>query len=133
MCSTAFANKFYDLEGNPLDLSEEELKTAISQWYEKDIHFEDIRPKLIDIYVKHFTEDEIKQLIAFYQSPIGRKMVREMPVVMKEGAEVGQEYTKSKIADLDAVLTPILMKYRDQMQGGAGGGAPGGPAPASGN
>jgi hypothetical protein len=29
MCSTAFANKFYDLEGNPLELVAEELKALL--------------------------------------------------------------------------------------------------------
>ena len=52
-----------------------------------------------------------------------------MPSVMHEGAVVAQEYTKAKIPTHNAQLSPILAKYRDQMQAAAAPGA-GGPPPA---
>jgi uncharacterized protein len=36
------------------------------------------------IYARHFTVDELHQLIAFYQSPIGVKAMKELPQVMGE-------------------------------------------------
>jgi len=36
------------------------------------------------IYARHFTVDELHQLIAFYQSPIGLKAMKELPQVMAE-------------------------------------------------
>ncbi len=36
------------------------------------------------IYARHFTVDELHQLIAFYRSPIGAKAMRELPQVMGE-------------------------------------------------
>jgi hypothetical protein len=36
------------------------------------------------IYARHFTLDEINQLIAFYKSPIGIKAMKELPAVMAE-------------------------------------------------
>jgi hypothetical protein len=112
----------------------DEFKGAIDKWYAAEINFEDIRPKLIDAYVKEFTEDDLKQIVTFYQSPVGQKAIKEMPGVMKEGASIEQDYTKDKIATLDAQLTPILTKYRDQMEaaGGAAGGPPADSGPPSG-
>ena len=34
------------------------------------------------IYARHFTLDEINQLIAFYKSPVGIKAMKELPAVM---------------------------------------------------
>jgi len=36
------------------------------------------------IYARHFTADELRQLIAYYRSPIGTKAMRELPQVMGE-------------------------------------------------
>ena len=36
------------------------------------------------IYATHFTEPELKQLLAFYQSPVGRKALVEEPKVVQE-------------------------------------------------
>jgi hypothetical protein len=105
----------------------DEIKAAVDKWYTSEINFEEIRPKMVDVYVKDFSGDELKQILAFYQTPVGQKAIKEMPDVMREGATIAQDYTKAKIPDLNAALTPILAKYRDEMQGGPGdstGGAP---------
>jgi uncharacterized protein len=36
------------------------------------------------IYASHFTEDELRQILTFYQSPLGRKMVIEEPKALDE-------------------------------------------------
>jgi hypothetical protein len=44
------------------------------------------------IYAKHFSHDEIKQLIAFYESPIGRRLIAEQPGIATESMAVGQQW-----------------------------------------
>ena len=36
------------------------------------------------VYARHFTVDELRQLAAFYQTPVGAKALRELPNVMSE-------------------------------------------------
>lgn len=36
------------------------------------------------IYASHFTEQELKDLLAFYQSPVGKKAIAEEPKVLEE-------------------------------------------------
>ncbi len=52
--------------------------------------------KLIDmtvpIYAKHFTHEEIKELLAFYQKPIGQKVIATLPAVMQESMLAGQKW-----------------------------------------
>ncbi len=109
----------------------DEIKAAVGKWYDSEINFDDIRPKMVDVYVKDFTEDDLKQIVAFYESPVGQKAIKNLPNVMRQGAMIAQEYTKAKIPSLNAQLTPILVKYRDQMESAAGA-APGGGAPGAG-
>jgi uncharacterized protein len=47
---------------------------------------------VIPIYDKHFTHDDIKELIKFYSSPIGKKFIKVQPQLTYESMEVGQEW-----------------------------------------
>ena len=44
--------------------------------------------ELMNIYDKHFTHEEIKELIAFYGSPTGQKLLEETPALTKELMEI---------------------------------------------
>lgn len=47
---------------------------------------------IVPIYVKHFEEAELDELIAFYASPIGRKTVERLPAITAESMSVGQAW-----------------------------------------
>jgi hypothetical protein len=108
----------------------DEIKAAIASWYDKEINFDDIRPKLVEVYIKNFTEDDLKTIVAFYETPVGQKTIKSLPVVMRSAAALTQDYMKSKVSTLNEELTPIMVKYRDQMQSAHSAAAPADTAPA---
>lgn len=60
--------------------------------FRAEIDTQELLRKTIPIYDRHFTHDEIKGLIAFYQTPLGAKVVEKMPAVAQESMEVGMEW-----------------------------------------
>jgi hypothetical protein len=56
---------------------------------------------MIPIYDRHFTSEEIKGLLAFYETPLGRKVVETLPEVMSEAQNFGAE--RGRIAGLRAM------------------------------
>ena len=52
--------------------------------YKKKFRAEDVTERMVTIYDKHFTADEIKGLLQFYGSPLGQKMAAEMPKIATE-------------------------------------------------
>jgi hypothetical protein len=52
--------------------------------YQKRFNPEDVTGQLVGIYDKHFTDDELKGLMEFYGSPLGRKYAVEMPKITSE-------------------------------------------------
>lgn len=50
---------------------------------------------MVAIYAKHYTHGEIKELIVFYESPLGTKVRSTMPVLLVESADVGQRWAQS--------------------------------------
>jgi len=61
------------------------------------------------IYASHFTEAELKQLLAFYQSPVGRKSITEEPKALDESMASGGNWG-------DALADEVVVKIRDEMK-----------------
>jgi hypothetical protein len=53
----------------------------------RDMPWDDMMNAMIPAYQKHLTHGDVNQLIAFYESPTGQKMLREMPAMMSESME----------------------------------------------
>lgn len=47
---------------------------------------------LTPIYAKYLTQEDLEQIIAFYESPAGKKMVSVLPALTTEAMEVGQAW-----------------------------------------
>jgi hypothetical protein len=61
--------------------------------FEKKFNTEELLINLIiPIYEKYYTEEDIDQLISFYNTPIGKKMIATAPLIMQESMTVGQNW-----------------------------------------
>lgn len=69
--------------------------TKMGQAVSEVLPYDDLANWTVDVYVKRFTTEEIKQLIVFYKTPVGKKASKMIPEI---SGEVGQK------------LGPILMQ-----------------------
>lgn len=60
----------------------------------KEVSADELIGLLVPIYDKYYTEEDVTQLIAFYQSPLGKKMVQVLPGINQESMVAGQEWGK---------------------------------------
>ncbi|MBX6427169.1 MAG: DUF2059 domain-containing protein [Variibacter sp.] len=44
----------------------------------------EISDLMAQTYAQHFTEDEIKQALAFYRTPLGKKLIQEEPRILEQ-------------------------------------------------
>ncbi|HEU5334424.1 MAG TPA: DUF2059 domain-containing protein [Terriglobales bacterium] len=51
---------------------------------------DELMKAILPIYDKHFSHQEIRQLIAFYESPLGRKISTTLPEIQRESLEAGR-------------------------------------------
>jgi len=54
----------------------------------KDIPWDDMLQAMVPAYQKHFTKGDMDALTAFYSSPAGQKVMREMPGLMADSMEI---------------------------------------------
>lgn len=52
----------------------------------------DLIDLMIPIYNRHYTQQDIDGLVAFYQSPLGQKVTAELPQISQESMAVGQQW-----------------------------------------
>jgi hypothetical protein len=60
-------------------------------------------------YAQHFTEQELRDAIAFYRTPLGKKLVSEEPKAMEETMKAADAWSK-KFAD------EVVAKLREEMR-----------------
>ncbi|MQA37892.1 DUF2059 domain-containing protein [Rugamonas aquatica] len=68
---------------------------------------EDIMVETIPLYARTYTGDELKQIAAFYRSPVGTKMLASMPGLMAEGMQIGQRVAMRR-------LGPMMQKLQEK-------------------
>jgi hypothetical protein len=70
---------------------------------ELEVSISDLMGKMADMYMSEFSHDEIKALLKFYESPIGKKLTDKTEVLYIKGQSVGQEWGMG--------LQSMMMKY----------------------
>lgn len=58
-------------------------------------------PQYLNMYRDAYTEPELRELIAFYRTPVGQKTVELMPELMQKGAEIGHRQIEPHLPELE--------------------------------
>ena len=99
-------------DGMP-DAARAEVRKAFLEWFDDEVKWDEIKPQLVQLYAKDFTEEELHALLVFLDKPLGQKVMAKLPLVMQDGALVGRQYFMSKQDSLNAKLAPIIAKYQN--------------------
>jgi len=60
---------------------------------------DDLIQAMIPAYQKHFTRSDIQAMNAFYSSPVGQKVLEELPAVTQEGAQAALPIMRKYLTD----------------------------------
>jgi hypothetical protein len=61
------------------------------------------------VYAMHFTEQELKEIVAFYKTPLGKKMLAEDPIAIQEGLARAKDWAND-------FSSQVLGKMRAEMK-----------------
>lgn len=78
-----------DVPQNLFDILQSEVNGVI------DRRISELSDLIVPVYHKHFTHAEIKELMRFYRSDLGLKMIEVMPTLVQESMAVGQRWGHS--------------------------------------
>lgn len=88
-----------DKDKLPAGFEEQTMKTMDEML--KNMPFDEMMQAMVPVYQKHFTKGDVDALIAFYSSPTGQKMLRELPAIMAEAMQA---------------TTPLIERYMETVR-----------------
>lgn len=84
------ANQMKSAKGQILKMIPEAKQAAFI--VEFDATLPSLYDKLATVYMEVYTKEDIKGMLAFYESPVGKKMAASSGVIMEKSQEAGQEW-----------------------------------------
>jgi uncharacterized protein len=81
-----------DMDPRAFEILTEEIKAT---FYQEFIVKESFYPFVYPIFHKHYTFADLNDLIQFYKSPVGRKLVSVTPIITQESIKAGQEWARN--------------------------------------
>lgn len=79
-------------------------RPTMEQFIAKYMSWSAMAPKFAKLYADAFTEAELRDLIAFYRTPTGKKSSRKTPELIAAGGALGQEVLQAHSAELQEMV-----------------------------
>lgn len=70
---------------------------------ENELGWEKMKDDLIDIYIKTYTEEEIRAISEFYKTPPGKKFIEKMPQLLQETMAITQKKMPAFMAKMQKI------------------------------
>jgi hypothetical protein len=95
------ANQMKSVKGRIMSQIPEDKQAAFS--IDFDSSLPSLYEKLATVYMETYTKEDIKAMLAFYESPVGKKMADKSADLMEKSQAAGQEWGEG--------LQGMMMKY----------------------
>jgi hypothetical protein len=95
-------------ENLPASVDREKVVNRFQEELQNRLNSGQVLDVVIPIYAKHFTHEEIKSFLAFYESPAGKRYAQEAPSLMWEVSDAGAPYW------MDTVLPEIFQQMAQE-------------------
>ena len=77
--------------------------------------FSELTDEVAKLYATHFTEKELKEILAFYSSPAGKKLLAQQPIVINSSMKFAQEWANKLSEQVTAKMREELKKKGDKL------------------
>lgn len=93
------------LQGNPQMRS---LEPVLRDFLAKYITWDALKDQYADIYANAFSEDELREMAAFYRTETGQKLARLTPALLRQGIELGDRAVQQHLPELQQMIEQRL-------------------------
>ena len=77
----------YEKDKDKLPADFEERSNKVIDDYLKKFPWDEIVQAMVPVYQKHLTKGDVDALVAFYSTPTGQKLMKEMPQILAESMQ----------------------------------------------
>ena len=105
-------------ESQPDNPRAKQFADSFAARFEKNFDPRALTETVIPIYDKHLSHEDLKELLAYYQSPFGQRMLKVLPVVAHEsqlaGFTLGQKAAQKTMEELKADYPEFVPSGSDE-------------------
>lgn len=77
---------------------------------EQAVGWDKLKPDMVKLYTSNFNEQEMKDLIRFYESPLGKKVLEKMPTLTAQSAQLTQGKLEAAVPKVNQLLAEMTTK-----------------------
>ena len=85
----------------------EPFRAAMKEWASEIFSSEEAKTAFATLYASTFSESDLRQLIAFYRTPLGQRFANSQAALTEKGSEIGRTLATAHQAELMARLQRI--------------------------
>ncbi|MDA7088342.1 DUF2059 domain-containing protein [Pseudomonas sp. SA3-5] len=71
------------------------------------VSWDQLKPEMVKLYTSNFNEQELQDLISFYQSPVGQKVLQKMPMLTAQAAQLTQGKLQVAVPKVNKLLAEM--------------------------
>jgi uncharacterized protein len=101
-----FAQRFAQAPGGKQAVLES-YQAKANAALDKAVGWDKLKPDMVKLYTSNFSEQELKDLIAFYQSPLGQKVLQKMPTLTAQSAQITQGKLETAVPEVNKLLADM--------------------------
>jgi len=81
-------------------------QAAMRGFFERQIGWPALKSYITDMYLRTFTEEELKTINAFYITPTGQKVISTLPSLVQERNQLAMQRIQQNIGELQQIIAP---------------------------
>lgn len=89
-----------------LETYQAQANTALEQ----AVGWDKLKPDMVKLYTRTFNEQEMQDLIRFYESPLGKKVLEQMPTLTAQSAQLTQSKLETAVPKVNQLLAEMTTK-----------------------
>lgn len=93
------------------------FSVKVSKIMDEEMAWDRLKRDYMQIYRESFSQKEVNDLIAFYESPTGKDFVRKMPVVMQKSMALVKQRMVPMMQKIQAAAQETAAEFKQESQG----------------
>jgi uncharacterized protein len=98
------AGKMFDqMNAQMAEMMGQQLPCVPASYWQNYINADGVKQlteRVVPIYQRHFTAEDVAELLKFYRSPLGQKVIAQMPQVMSEASLANQQWGRQRAQEM---------------------------------
>jgi hypothetical protein len=80
----------------------------------REMRWDNIKEDYINLYVDVFSESELRELIRFYKTPLGQKLIEKTPLLMQRSMRIGQQKMMRVMPEIQAISREMMQDLEEK-------------------